>query len=366
LPFTRQALTTSRIFWVVAVYLLAIAVASALLPDMPQWLLNRPLRMSPMVLYFVIITASLTMHSRLGFANFLLLCTAILATSEIINIAWFVSTRPFQPDFPDTFRLTASLGMPLTENATNLSITYAVYSAGSFAMIRDEPTSWRRILFGFFGVTLLIGVLMTQARSAYLAVLLSVLVLVLAGSRGRPPRIALVGGIAFAAVVLVLLLLVPTFRHVIDSRGVSHRPEIWLYYLRMAAHRPFLGYGMAPNIDQILSDGSVIPQPHNIVLSALIRGGIIGCAAMMAVLAQCLYWSYRASTTFGQIAPLCMLIAMTTASMFDYQLLPTNPSWEWVTFWLPTGIAIGLETAGRSAISPCSWKPAMRENEAHG
>ena len=360
LPFARQTLLTSRIFWAVGTYLLAIAVASILNPDIPNWLLNRIPRMSPMVLYFVIITAFLTVRSRLGFTNFMLLCIAVLVASALINIGWFLATRSFSPEAPDEFRLLGNLGMPLTRNATNLSITYAIYCAAAVAMIFDEVALWRRILFGFFGLSLLIGVLMTQSRSAYIALLLSVMLL--ASSLRRPARMALVGCLAITVFVL-LLLLVPPARQVIDARGFSHRPEIWLRYFAMAEHRPFFGYGVSPTIAQVISDGLVVDQAHNIVLSALVRGGLFGCVAMMAMLTQSIYWGYRFWATIRRIAPLCMLVAMTTASMFDYELLASNPSWEWVTFWLPIGVAVGLEMSGRSETAERSQGTPADENK---
>jgi O-antigen ligase len=219
-------------------------------------------------------------------------------------------------------------------------------------MTSDDAARWRRIVFGCLAIILIVGVLMTQARSAYLAFALAALV----PAAALPPRarLAALGAIAFAVVALPLL---PYARDVIASRGLSHRPEIWVDYFAMAAHGPFFGYGITPNIDQVMRDGLVVDQPHNIVLAALVRGGIIGGAAMLTLLVQCLYWSYRLWLTSRQPTPLCMLVAMTTAGMFDYQLQATNPSWTWVTFWLPIGLAIGAEVMGRTTI-----EPQMREN----
>jgi O-antigen ligase len=362
LPFVCRVLLTSRIFWAVSIYLLVLCIASFLLPDIPQWLLNRPLRMSPMILCFVIITAFLAVPSRTGFAYFMLACTSALAVNVIINIAWFVATVPFLADSVSAFRLMGTLGMPAARNSTGLSITYAVYCAAALAMIRDDSVAWRRMLFALFAAVLLIGALATQARSAYLAIVVSVLVL--ARSLSLPGRVAALGGILVAATVLMTT---PYGRDVIAARGFSYRPEIWMDYLAMMAHAPFFGFGVRPDIEIVVSGGVGVDQPHNIVLSAFIRGGLIGGAAMATILVECLYWSYRFYLSYRIITPLCMLAAMTTACMFDYQLLPSNPSWEWVTFWLPVGIAVGLEVAGRQAAkSPVAEYPRSCEIAEQG
>jgi O-antigen ligase len=349
LPFAWRTLVTSRIFWAASIYLLVLCIASYLLPDISQRMFNRPARMSPMILCFVIITAFLTVRSRRGFAYFMLACTATLAVNVIINIAWFVTTVPFSSNSVSTFRLIGTLGMPAARNSTGLSITYAVYCTAALAMMMDDSIPWRRILFGLFATVLLIGTLVTQARSAYLAIILSALVL--ARCLSQSARVAALGGIVFAATAL---LMTPYGREAIATRGFSYRPEIWVDYLAMMAHTPFFGFGIRPNIEVVVSGGVVVDQPHNILLSALIRGGLIGGTAMLTLLAECLYWSYKFWINYRQITPMCLLVAMTTGCMFDYQLLPTNPSWEWVTFWLPIGMGIGLEVAGRQAIKSLS------------
>jgi O-antigen ligase len=347
LPFAWRVLATSRIFWALAIYLLVVGIASVLLPDIPQRIFNRHLRMSPMILYFVITTAYLAVRWQPRFAYFMLACIAMVAAGAVINMVAFAEGYPFLPESLSSFRLLGTLGMPESTNSTSLSITYAVYGAAALAMTSDDPAAWRRMLFWCFAIILFAGVLMTQARSAYLAV--AVAALVPAAALSGRARLAALGVIAFAVIALPLL---PEARQVIASRGLSYRPEIWVDYFAMAAHGPFFGYGITPNIDQVMRDGMVVDQPHNIVLAALVRGGIIGGAAMLTVLVECLYWSYRLWMTSRQLTPLCMLVAMTTAGMFDYQLVATNPSWTWVTFWLPIGIGIGAEVVGRAAIEP--------------
>lgn len=347
LPFGWRVLTTSRIFWALAIYLLVVGIASVLLPDFSQRIFNRHLRMSPMILYFVIITAYVAVRWQPRLAYFMLACIAMVAAGAVINMVAFAEGHPFSPELLSSFRLLGTIGMPESTNSTSLSVTYAVYGAAALAMTGDDPAPWRRMLFGCFAIILLVGVLMTQARSAYLAV--AVAAVVPAAALSGRARLAAFGGIAFAVVALPLL---PEAREVIAARGLSYRPEIWVDYFAMAAHGPFFGYGITPNIDQVMTDGKVVDQPHNIVLAALVRGGIIGGAAMLTLLVECLYWSYRLWLTSRQMTLLCMLVAMTTAGMFDYQLVATNPSWTWVTFWLPIGLAIGAEIVGRAAIEP--------------
>ena len=344
LPFAWRVLTTSRIFWAVAVYLLAIGIASVLLPDISDRIFNRHLRMSPMILYFLIVTAFLTMRSRQAFARLMLGCVIIMAISAAFNMISFVADHPFSIAGLRDYRLMAILGMPEYGNATNISITYAVYCIAGLAMTTDDDLWWRRLLFGAGAAVLLLAVLMTQARSAYTAI--GVSAMVLAGSLSRATRVALIIGVVSAAVAL---LLIPQVDKAMLARGFSYRPELWVDYFTMAVKGPMFGYGITPDIDQQMHDGRIVDQPHNIVLSALVRGGVVGALAMLTVLLAALYWTFRRWRSAGQITPLCLMVAMTTASMFDYQLLATNPTWPYVTFWVPIGIAIGAEAVERAA-----------------
>jgi O-antigen ligase len=345
LRFGSQVVLRSRIFWGAALYLLAVGIASFLNPDVSEKLFNRHIRTGPMAMYFMVIIAYLASRSRQEFANFFLGCCGLLAISAAINIGAYVATHDFVLAELTNYRLITTLGMPAYNNATNVSATYAVYCAGAMAMVQDDIPPWRRALFLLSATILLIGVVMTQARSAYVAVAVSAVVL--AGSLSRRAAILVIG---IGILIAVGVALTPYARE-FNFRGASHRPEIWADYLAMAAQRPFLGYGMA-QIDQTIADGIVVGQPHNLLLSALVTGGIFGAAGMALMLGGSLYWAFRYRASGGQIAPLCMLIAMTTAGMFDYQLLASNPEWPWITFWFPIGIGIGAEVAVRTAKAP--------------
>jgi O-antigen ligase len=344
LPFAWRVLTTSRLFWAVFAYLLAIGIASVLLPDISDRIFNRHLRMSPMILYFLIVTAFLTARSRPALVRLMLGCVVTVAVSAAINMVSFVGSHPFSVASLRDYRLMATLGMPEYGNATNISITYAVYCIAGLAMMTDDDLRWRRILFAAGAAVLFVAVLMTQARSAYGAIGLSVMVL--AGSQSRATRVALIIGVVLTA---ALLLFTPYVDKAMLARGFSYRPELWADYLTMSLKGPMFGYGITPDIDQSMNDGRIVDQPHNIVLSALVRGGVIGALAMVTVLLGGIYWTFRRWRSAGQITPLCLMVAMTTASMFDYQLLATNPTWPYVTFWLPIGIAIGAEVVERAA-----------------
>ena len=85
------------------------------------------------------------------------------------------------------------------------------------------------------------------------------------------------------------------------------------------------------------------------MLSAWFRGGIVGACAMGFILCGGILWARRYWLCHGDVVPLCVMVTIAMAGMFDYQLLVTYPTWPWVTFWLPFGLCVGAEMATRKA-----------------
>jgi O-antigen ligase len=299
------------------------------------------------VLIFLMVTPYLTTLT-VRMTNALMTAACLVAAiSALVNMGAFVLNAPFPHDLSALagYRLTAVVGMPDYRNSTNISATYAVFFmlATATAVSCPMPRRQRAILFAAAAV-LGAGVLFTQARSAMLAVVVGLSVLIAAAPR---VRLAIGGGLVAG---LIVLLLVPGLREAVMARGGSYRLELWAAFIDLAWQKPLIGHGALANIDRVMADGYVVDQAHNLVLSAQVRGGLLGAVAMATMLAGGIYWAFRHWRATGTIAPLAVVVTMTSAGMLDYQLLSTLPTWPWVTFWLPIGICIGAELAVRGAV----------------
>jgi O-antigen ligase len=333
----------STVMLAVAVYLGAMVFASYLDPLAERAFVWRQFRISLLILIFLYATALLMLTYARFFSDALLALCLAVAASAAFNIGVFLTSFASDLSQLPQARLIAVMGMQDYANSTNISATYAVFAVGAVALLAraDVNRLWRALL-ACAAVVLLLGVALTQARSAGLAVVAGLGVLVLTGSR----RMRILAAVA-AALGLLLLIAVPEIADIFLARGVSHRPDSWRQFSQLIAERPLFGHGSRPKIGAVLADGAFHNQAHNVVLSAWFRGGIAAALAMLFVLGGGLYWATRYWRLQGEVAPLCMMVAIATAGMFDYQILITYPAWPWLTFWLPFGLCVGAEMSVR-------------------
>lgn len=340
------------------IYLLAINLSDSSQPGALRRVLDRQWLYAGQILAFMVCFAFAIGRWRDFLPRFVAAFSTLVAASALYNIVTYLSginLSNFEAarDLP-VLRLVNSLGMPGYTNSTNISATYALLCVASAAVIVDSRPS-RLTRYGLIPVALILlsAVILTQSRSAYFGVIVGLVLVLWTASRALR-RVALISFGAGVALAAIVLMLTPQVRDTIASRGASHRPEIWKVFADKALQKPLLGYGGLSNIDIKLSDGTPIDQPHNLVLSAQVRGGIFAALAMVTLLAGSLYWSARFLKLRGEVIPLVMIATIATTGMFDYNLLITPVTWPWVTFWLPFGICAGAEIVVRQ----CSQPPA--------
>lgn len=342
----RIFLIISTILVAAFVYLLSMNISSWRQPGAILRVVDQQWAFAGMILLFMLSFAFAVRVWPEFLPRFVTAFSTMVAASALYNISVFFSETKFNSVWQAN-RLVNSLGMPGYTNSTNISVTYALLFVCCAAVIVDGRRS-RLMRYWLLPVSMVLfsGVLLTQARSAYVSILVGLGVLLWTSLRGLPRKLLvyLVCAIAFLAIIVVL---VPQTRAVVAFRGDSHRPEIWKLYAMKASENPLLGYGGLSNIDTQLGNGMVIDQPHNLVLSAQIRGGIFCALAMIVMLVGSLYWSMRFLKLRGEVLPLAMIATIATAGMFDYNLLITAVTWPWVTFWLPFSICAGAEIVVR-------------------
>ena len=345
----RHVLSNSFVLWACGIYLLAMGFASMIEPDALPRDVWRQFRHSVLIFAFLALIGSLVAAYPRFTKRFFFLVGIAVTVSAAINI-WMY----FQYIAPTTFRtildyrLKSSIGMPAYANSTNLSATYAVFFSGMIATIvcgRLAPIP--RALLALSAGIMLFAILLTQARSALLAVLVGLAVL-LPTARFKVRWLG-----AGAAVVAAGFVAIPTAREALLGRGTSHRFEVWTKFMSLISERPLIGYGSFSPMGITTDNGVFLDQSHNLVLSAWFRGGIVSALAMAFILCGGILWARRYSLWSGDVVPLCVIATIATAGMFDYQLLVTYPTWPWVTFWLPFGLCVGAEMATRNARQNC-------------
>lgn len=340
----RRELANSFVLWACVAYMAALLVASTV-QDATFVGLWREFRLSAVIVAWLLILASLVAcHPHFVRQLFLVVGVAVAISAALNIVLFFHNTAPAGHFQIHTYRLKASVGMAAYANSTNISATYAVFFIGTLATVaRAELSKRARFVLALAAAVLLVAVALTQSRSALLGVAAGLAVLALTAATR-----AVLRGAAISAVAAACLLAIPAIREVLFARGTGHRFEVWEKFWMLIRERPIFGYGAASPAGITLDNGTFLDQAHNLLLSGWFRAGVLGAAAMACILAGGIYWAWRYWRATRDVAPLCMMVTIAAAGMFDYQLLITYPNWPWVTFWLPFGLAAGAEMTWRN------------------
>lgn len=215
---------------------------------------------------------------------------------------------------------------------------------------------WRRGLPALFAAVLGLGALfLTYSRGAWLAV--GIACLAAAAFRGRRVILPAIGVVA-AGAGLILSRISPD--RLLSEQTSLQRPTIWGAALKMLGDHPIFGVG-PDNFLYFYRDRGYLPpegwaepdisHPHNLLLDAWLRTGILGLVALIA--AQWVFWtsSWRElradGSTSAALALAAGMLAATIHGLFDngYFLIDLA-----VLFW-----------AGYAAMQALAHQRTMRE-----
>ena len=338
--FLRIGTTVSVIWSAAGLYLLMLILSSALpQPTVSIKKLTEVSVNSFEILAFLFVTAILVVSSK-GFLRTCLTVVSIAAAAiALVAIIVFVATRPF--DYLFYFRL-GHWPKGQGPSVASLAINSGIFLVASIAIFLEDTRSlWHRLPLAASALTLMSALVLTQSRSVCLAALAGIAATIHWSSRSI--RRAAVAVPAVLILALILITTVPGVSEIILWRGDSRRLEIWSHYINTSWDQPWLGSGMMRNIFETM-DGAVIPHPHNLILSAQVRGGVLATGAMIVMLLGGLYYSAEYAKLTGQRAPLGIMVTLVVAGIFDYQILIRSfPDWQTLFFWFPVGICIGAE-----------------------
>jgi O-antigen ligase len=340
MKFIRRPIPISIIFWAALVYLLMIGMASIADPNVNSSMVKHYFRSSGLVLSFLLLTGVLIWDSPTRFLRTLfLVMTPVVALSALVNMIAFADVTPFS-SLP-AYRLHALFGMSGSNwrSPNEISSAYAIFFIGGLHCLAAFRTSrLQRVVLVFSLPILLIAIAWTQARAAWVA--LTIAILILAGFSSRMVQIIIV---AIAALVAIAVASLPNLWIFVIERGTSFRLQVWAFYLQRAIEHPWLGYGAYTRIHTPPIAGLIIEEPHNMILFGQISGGVAAAAAVAVMLAASIYWAYRYWQKEREITPLLLIVTMDIFGMVEVGFLSSRPDATWMTFWLPVAVCVGAE-----------------------
>lgn len=335
---TLLPVVKSGVFIAIASFLALLLLTSLLGGDTPAAVLVTNLRYVVAVLAFVAITAHLVRQDG-DFLRLLFLCLAPIAA--LTSIRDVVSFTGLSFETLLTERLQGVKGTTVYYNSNVIGMMFAMPCVGAAAVMATRSLrAWQIAVLAVSALILLGAILLTGSRGSLIAAGVGIAVSVLL-SEYRWLKIALISA---AAIVLALIALAP-FQSELLQRRDSLRLTLWPIYLKMAMLKPWLGYGLAFDTQRTLPDGNVVMNGHNILICALVRGGVPSALALVAIILASLKSGFDGWRRSGEVAGLALLATCLTASSVDYEIVPTDLAYLYFLFWLPAGICLGAALA---------------------
>ncbi|GAA4773073.1 hypothetical protein GCM10023200_01840 [Actinomycetospora chlora] len=235
---------------------------------------------------------------------------------------------------------------------------YAFFLAGPllltipFWLRRGQPR-WIRVL----GAVLLVVIVVLDRRTVWLAILVGVAVLLLRGRRPSARAVALVvaaSAITFAVFAGDVLARDQAAHGTVTSTGsVTWRIEGWSDLVDSWSASPvnwLVGEPFGSGFSRVVEGSTVEAHPHNFYIETMIRAGVGGLLALLALTVGLLRRLWRVPVRGG--------------GLLDPSMLPPLLAMQviWDLTWVPgleqgivTGIAIAVAVAGvrRRAPGPC-------------
>ena len=214
--------------------------------------------------------------------------------------------------------------------------------------LREPGVRWRRL--GALGIAVIAAaVVLSDSRNGQIAALLGVGTLLIAHrvpDRQRFAAAVLSMGVILVA-VLAALIANESGRTLVLPRGDSFRPAIWQATLSVVADGGlWFGHGILTD-DTLVTAAGEFPHPHNMYLSVLFQGGLVGAALFGALIAAVVrtllnHYGHRDAKLALGILGLAL-----PAWLLDGHELIDKVGMTWFLFWLPVAISLGLAWMGR-------------------
>lgn len=350
LLWTRQVQAPRSLVLGAAVLVVVGLLLSTFVNDMPNpRILVALLLRGVLVLWFLSLLAVAFALDGRGATRLILALAAVCAASAAVNLYLFFTLPLAELPVEAQVRFAPIIGLVSGSFSTTASATYAVFAAGALAVaFAPQRGHAARVAAGVATLVLLVALALTQTRSAYLAI--AAAGIAVAACLSRPMRYVI---LAMLVAAVIVVFLYPPAYEVVVQRGASYRPGTWAHFLPAFLDRPLLGIGQRVPI-RITVEGAPIHHPHNMLLSAQVRGGILACVGLAGMLVGALVWAWRFARGTGNAAVLAMVSALAVASLFDFEAKVTPADWVWLTIWVPLGLAAGCEVVlrRRAAVAP--------------
>lgn len=287
------------------------------------------------MLYTLLFVYGVYVTTRNGLKHF----ERALLTACVIAIPWLIINVTLFPEEAFIngrfFGLNAGIHYLLTGSLLGsyllLLMTYLVNRM-------DEGLKLLPAIFIFvIAANLFYGVLLTESRSALLALAASGAYLFISIKGHNTVRYSLIG------IGLLAVIAVAPYANEFIQRGYANRFEIWDIVWNRIASNPIFGHGTDAELIMHISSGEELYDAHNIHLEVLFEGGLAGFLLWSTLLLSIAFagWESRREPLGKYI--LALLIYSVVAKAFESRGILSRPTEFWHLLWLCGGLAMAAQ-----------------------
>ncbi|MEM9254114.1 MAG: O-antigen ligase family protein [Pseudomonadota bacterium] len=327
----RQLLSDS-LFRLILAYMSYFLISALWSSPFDVFRLGQKFVLCALIISFLAVTHYLYQWRTEAFLHMLRLCIGIAAVAGLTSIAVFYQSH----EFP-SMRLE---GLGSLTNINEFSNVYAVFALLAAGFATNAKSFIQRVPY-----LVAIGVFLSvawfgQSRTSFVALsacLIAYAALTLPGRR----MLIMVYMLAF---VVALVLAFPGSLQEAVTRGAGLRPAIWLGMWDHAQDSILFGNGLITELHVIVADFRM-ETAHNAYLQAVLHGGLLGLALLVALLCYGLMRAWQLGQSSGNYVVLCILMYCSLAMLTGVDTLIERPRDQWMLFWFPFALLLSQPRA---------------------
>ena len=280
------------------------------------------------------------------YPDFLKWLLIFIVLSATISCAYSIYLYFLLPDYhPLIEERLYALGR--LRNPVIAALSYAM-PATICANLMLMHSKWMRFLWSICFAILLAGILLTETRSAWAGLIVSVAACVaLQKSLSTGNKLMILGTFFALIMATVVITFSAGYWSEVLHRASSFRPEIWMKTLQDTYQVNLLfGHGVASNSELTIS-GLTFQHAHSIYFSTFYYGGLLGAFLLLVLIYFCFRELIKADLTRPVILALSTFLFAVISLSIDGDRLLQKVDFHWIVFWLP--VALCLLATGRGA-----------------
>lgn len=294
------------------------------------------------LLVFIIATTRLSVDMKGFYFLFFKFVSPLVALNIIINLYFFVKNIGDIKLLP-SYRLASTFSNAMGYNPNLDALIHAIFFAGLVITLTNQKIIKYRIILFSSLLTIFVALLWEQSRASSLAMIFSLLIFALIV---RPKINVKLLFFTFFLILISGIYLFWILPHGFSSyylRADYYRPELWIKFFNLSRDNSFYGFGDRLELNITLSNGTIITHAHSILLTALVRGGLIGFFSMLFITVMGTISSYKYYKYSKNILPFCLFLIVMIAGLVDFELKIWQAGWYLAGYWLVIAIVVGSD-----------------------